>query len=64
MKTVATARWVLGSVVAVAWVVEASTVGRGFISTYLAPLAFGPLFASAVLRMWAGRAGADTGRLG
>jgi len=31
--------WALSAIVAVAWFIEAFTVGRRFISTYLAPLA-------------------------
>ncbi len=37
------ASWVVfgvAALVSVAWLVEACTVGRGFISTYLAPVAF------------------------
>ena len=37
--------WILlvsGIVVAILWVNEANTIGRGFISKYLAPIAFGP----------------------
>ncbi len=60
-KVIATALFVLGSLVTMAWVVEAVAVGRGFISTYLAPLAFVPLIASAMLWVWIGRSeAADT----
>ena len=31
--------WALSAALALAWFVESFTVGRGFISTYLAPLA-------------------------
>jgi len=31
--------WALSAIVAIAWFIEALTVGRRFISTYLAPLA-------------------------
>jgi hypothetical protein len=41
---------VIGTVVAVAWFLEAMTCGRGFISTYLAPFAFGPLLIAGIMR--------------
>ena len=31
--------WAVSAALSVAWLIEASTVGRGFISTYLAPFA-------------------------
>ena len=31
--------WALSAMLAVVWLVEAFTVGRGFVSTYLAPFA-------------------------
>jgi predicted anti-sigma-YlaC factor YlaD len=57
LKAIATALWALGSLVAVAWLVEAFTVGRGFVSTYLAPLAFGPLVVAALIQLWVSRSG-------
>jgi hypothetical protein len=40
----------LGAGVALAWVLEALLVGRGVVSTYLAPLAFIAPLLAAVLR--------------
>jgi hypothetical protein len=50
-KTLRMALVITGSLVAVAWFIEATTQGRGFISTYLAPLAFGPLLIAELMRM-------------
>ena len=49
-KSLRTTLQVIGSVMAVAWLIEATTVGRGFISTFLAPFAFGPLIIAAILK--------------
>ncbi len=46
---VAFAIGVPSGVLAAAWLVEAFVVGRGFISTYLAPVAIVGIFVSAVL---------------
>ena len=40
----------IGTIVAVAWFVEIMTFGKGFISTYLAPFAFGPLIIAALMK--------------
>jgi hypothetical protein len=48
-KTLRIALQIIGSIVAIAWVVEAQTIGRGFISTYLAPFAFIPLFIGSIM---------------
>ena len=40
-----------GALVAGAWLGEVLTVGPGFISIYLAPLAFGPILASELIRL-------------
>lgn len=50
-KTIRITLGIVGTVVAVAWFIESITLGRGFISTYLAPFAFGPLFIAAVMQM-------------
>jgi hypothetical protein len=50
-KTVRIALTIVGSIIAVAWFIEATTLGRGFISTYLAPFAFGPLLIAALMGM-------------
>ena len=49
-KSLRIALQVIGTVVAVAWFWEATTRGRGFISTYLAPFAFGPLIIAGIMR--------------
>src|SRR6266568_6519011 len=38
-RSVGFACWVLSLVLSIAWLIEALTIGRGFISTYLAPFA-------------------------
>jgi len=38
-RTLGYALWALSAILAVAWLVEAFTKGRGFVSTYLAPFA-------------------------
>ena len=48
-KTLRIALQVIGAIVAVAWYWEATTRGRGFISTNLAPVAFGSLFISGIM---------------
>jgi len=50
-KSLRIALQIIGTVVAVAWFWEATTRGRGFISTYLAPFAFGPLVIAGIMRM-------------
>jgi len=50
-KSLRIALQVIGTVVAVAWFVESMTRGRGFISTYLAPFAFGPLIIAGIMQM-------------
>jgi len=43
--------WALSGMLAVAWLVEGFTVGRGFISTYLAPIAvIGNLFSVILIK--------------
>ena len=47
--------WALSAALAVAWLIEAHSVGRGFVSTYLAPFAivgnlFGAFLAGAFSR--------------
>jgi hypothetical protein len=55
MKAIGMILWALSSLVIVAWIVEASTVGQGFVSTYLAPFALGSLIVSALMSMFIGR---------
>jgi hypothetical protein len=55
-RRIATAFWVVGSLVTAVWLTEIATVGRGFVSTYLAPLAFGPLLLAAIFFHWSLRA--------
>jgi hypothetical protein len=50
-KSLRIALQVIGTVVAVAWMWEATTRGRGFISTNLAPFAFGPLIIAGIMMM-------------
>lgn len=42
---------IVGTLVALAWFIESATLGRGFISTYLAPFAFGPLLIAALMHI-------------
>ena len=50
-RTLGWTLWALSMALALAWLVEANTVGRGFISTYLAPFAIvGNLVAMVLLR--------------
>lgn len=49
-KSLRIALQIIGTLVAVAWVVESTTRGRGFISTYLAPFAFGPLIIAGFMK--------------
>ena len=53
---------VIGSIVAVAWLIEAITIGKGFISTYLAPFAFGPLIIAAFMKRAEKKDSQDDGR--
>ena len=48
-KTLRISLQIIGSVVALAWFLESQIQGRGFISTYLAPFAFGPLVIASVM---------------
>lgn len=54
MRTLSWVIWGVATAVAVAWLVEAFTVGRGFVSTYLAPISFCGTLLSLYLRNRAG----------
>ena len=51
-KTIRISLGIVGSLVAVAWFIESTTQGRGFISTYLAPFAFGPLLIASLMGVY------------
>ena len=50
---------IIGMALALLWLLEALTLGRGFISTYLAPVALISLIASGILRAKASKEAGD-----